>query len=116
MRFPRGFSDELRGQADIVRVVSDYVSLKKRGANYLACCPFHQEKTPSFNVNPARQVFKCFGCNKGGDVFSFVMEIEGCSFPEAVKTIAEKVGVPLPAVEDSRGMEERDRQRSELQK
>ena len=116
MRFPRGFSDELRGQADIVRVVSDYVSLKKRGANYLACCPFHQEKTPSFNVNPARQIFRCFGCNRGGDVFTFVMEIEGCSFPEAVKTIAEKCGVPLPAMEDSRGMEERDQRRAELQK
>ncbi len=62
MRVPRGFSDELRAQADIVRVISDYVSLKKRGANYLACCPFHHEKTPSFNVNPARQIFKCFGC------------------------------------------------------
>ncbi len=62
MRVLRGFSDELRAQADIVRIVSDYVSLKKRGANYLACCPFHHEKTPSFNVNPARQIFKCFGC------------------------------------------------------
>ena len=114
MRLPRGFSDELRGQADIVRVVSDYVSLKKRGTNYLACCPFHHEKTPSFNVNPARQIFKCFGCGKGGDVYTFVMEIEGCAFPEAVKTVAEKSGVPLPAAEESRGMEERDRQRAEL--
>src|SRR4029450_8065971 len=111
MRLPRGFSDELRGQADIVRVISDYVSLKKRGTNFQACCPFHHEKTPSFNVNPGRQIFKCFGCGKGGDVYKFVMEIEGCSFPEAVKTVAEKSGVPLPAAEESRGMEERDRQR-----
>jgi DNA primase len=114
MRVPRGFSDELRGQADIVRVVSDYVSLKKRGANYLACCPFHHEKTPSFNVNPARQIFKCFGCGKGGDVFTFVKEIESCPFPEAVKIVADKCGVPLPVMEDSRQFEERDRQREEV--
>jgi DNA primase len=116
MRFPRGFSDELRNQADIVRIISDYVSLKKRGTNYVACCPFHHEKTPSFNVNPARQIFKCFGCNLAGDVFTFVMQIEGCSFPEAVETIAGKCGVPLPAREESREFEERDRQRAELLK
>ena len=116
MRLPRGFSDELRGQADIVRIVSDYVTLKKRGANYQACCPFHHEKTPSFNVNPARQIFKCFGCGKGGGVYDFVMEIEGCSFPEAVKTIAEKCGVALPVMEESREFEERDRLRAELLK
>jgi DNA primase len=115
MRFPRSFTDELRGQADIVRIVSDYVALKKRGANHVACCPFHHEKTPSFNVNAARQVFKCFGCGKAGDVFSFVMEIEGCPFPEAVKTVAEKCGVALPAMQgDAREAEERDRRREEL--
>lgn len=116
MRLPRGFSDELRRQADIVRIVSDYVSLKKQGASHKACCPFHHEKTPSFNVNQARQIFKCFGCGKGGDIYDFVMEIEGCSFPEAVKTIAEKSGVPLPAMEESREFEERDKLRAELLK
>ena len=116
MRLPRGFSDELRRQADIVRIVSDYVSLKKQGASYKACCPFHHEKTPSFNVNQSRQIFKCFGCSKGGDVYDFVMEIEGCSFPEAVKTIAEKSGVPLPVMEESREFEERDKLRAELLK
>ena len=108
MRLPRGFSDELRGQADIVRIVSDYVSLKKRGANYLACCPFHHEKTPSFNVNPTRQIFKCFGCNKGGDVFSFVEKIENITFPEAVRALAQKLGVALPRASFSSGQEARE--------
>jgi DNA primase len=114
MRLPRGFTEELRGQADIVRIVSDYVALRKRGSNYIACCPFHQEKTPSFNVNPSRQLFKCFGCGKAGDVFRFVMEIEGSSFPEAIRAVAEKSGVPLPALEESRESEERDQTRATL--
>ncbi|QQS48850.1 MAG: DNA primase [Acidobacteriota bacterium] len=114
MRFPRGFSDELRNQADILRIIGDYVSLKKKGSSYWACCPFHNEKSPSFHVNPGKQFFKCFGCGKAGDVFSFVMEIEGCPFPEAVKTVAEKSGVQLPRLEESPGYEERDRLRSEI--
>jgi DNA primase len=114
VRIRRGFSEELRTQADIVRVVSDYVSLKKRGTNLWACCPFHHEEKPSFTVNPVRQVFKCFGCGKGGDVFRFVMDFEGCSFPEAIQTVAEKCGVPVPAAEPSRELDERERFRSEL--
>jgi DNA primase len=114
MRLPRSFTDELRGQADILRVVSDYVTLKKRGANYLACCPFHQEKTPSFNVNPARQLFKCFGCGKAGDVFAFVMAIEGSSFPESIRTVAEKCGVPLPQEVENRDADAREQLRAEL--
>ncbi len=114
MRIPRGFSEELRNQVDILRVVADYVSLKKKGANYWACCPFHHENTPSFSVNPSRQLFKCFGCGKGGGVISFVMEIEGCHYPEAVKIIADKCGIPIPEVDNSRDDEERDRQRSAL--
>jgi DNA primase len=117
MRIPRGFSQELRNQADILRVIGDYVSLKKKGANYWACCPFHQEKTASFSVNPAKQFYKCFGCGKAGDVFNFVMEIEGSPFPEAVKTVADKCGIPIPQVstgEDSREFEQRDRQRADL--
>ncbi|HLL72424.1 MAG TPA: CHC2 zinc finger domain-containing protein, partial [Pyrinomonadaceae bacterium] len=70
MRFPQTFIDDLRRQADIVRVVQDYVSLKKKGANWMACCPFHQEKTPSFSVNPSKDIFYCFGCQKGGSVFN----------------------------------------------
>jgi DNA primase len=117
MKIPRDFSDELRNQADILRVIGDYISLKKKGTNYWACCPFHHEKTPSFSVNPTKQFFKCFGCGKAGDVFTFVMEIEGCPFPEAVKTVAAKCGVTIPVSAtkgDSRESEERDRQRSEL--
>ena len=115
MKIPRGFSDELRNQADIVRIVSDYVSLKKKGRDYAACCPFHNEKTPSFYVSPSKQLFKCFGCGKGGSVFNFVMEIEGCSFPESVKIVADKCGIQVPAVtEDAHEHEERERQRAEL--
>jgi DNA primase len=103
MRYPQTFVDDLKRQADIVRVVQDYVQLKKKGANWMACCPFHKEKTPSFSVSPAKEIFYCFGCHKGGSVFNFVMEMERCSFPEAIKLVAEKSGVPLPAlVEDSR--------------
>ncbi len=103
MRYPQTFIDDLRRQADIVRVVQDYVSLKKKGANWMACCPFHKEKTPSFSVSPAKEIFYCFGCHKGGSVFNFVMEMERVAFPEAIKIVAEKSGVPLPVVvEDSR--------------
>ncbi len=115
MKIPRGFSDELLNQADILRIVGDYVSLKKAGSNYKACCPFHNEKTPSFNVNPSKGIFKCFGCGKGGNAITFVMEIEGAPFPEAVKIVAEKCGIAVPVVaDDQRDYEERDRQRADL--
>src|SRR3989454_3955066 len=103
MRYPQTFIDDLRRQADIVRVIQDYVPLKKKGANWMACCPFHKEKTPSFSVSPAKEIFYCFGCHKGGSVFNFVMEIESVPFPEAIKIVADKSGVPLPKlVDDSR--------------
>src|SRR5918911_1883761 len=114
MRFPQTFIDDLRRQADIVRVIQDYVSLKKKGANWMACCPFHQEKTPSFSVNPAKDIFYCFGCAKGGSVFNFVMEIERVSFPEAVKIVAEKAHVPLPAMVDDRKFEARKKDADEI--
>src|SRR5690242_18130790 len=101
MRLPRGFADDVRQQADIVRVVSDYVTMKKRGTNYTACCPFHSEKTPSFSVSQTKGLYKCFGCGVGGSVFDFVMRIEGCQFPEAVRIVAQKSGIPIPAVNDS---------------
>jgi DNA primase len=101
MRLPRGFADDVKNQGDIVRVVSDYVTLKKRGSAYVACCPFHSEKTPSFNVNPGRGLFHCFGCGVGGSIFDFVMRIEGCGFPEAVRVVAEKSGIPIPVVEET---------------
>ena len=97
MALGKAFTEEVKQQADIVRIISDYVTLKKRGQNYLANCPFHNEKSPSFNVNPAKQIFHCFGCSAGGDVFGFIMQIEHCSFVEAVKALAEKLGIPLPA-------------------
>ncbi len=88
--------DEVRAAADIVRIVGDYVKLRKSGANFVGLCPFHQEKTPSFAVHPVKQIFHCFGCGAGGDVFKFVMQIENLTFPEALRRIAEKVGINLP--------------------
>src|SRR6266481_304086 len=109
MRFPQTFIDDLKRQADIVRVVQDYVSLKKKGANWMACCPFHKEKTASFSVSPAKEIFYCFGCHKGGNVFNFVMEMERIAFPEAIKIVAEKTGVPLPKMVDDSRFEARKR-------
>ncbi|MET0645176.1 MAG: DNA primase [Pyrinomonadaceae bacterium] len=114
MRYPQTFIDDLRRQADIVRVVGDYVTLKKKGANWMACCPFHQEKTPSFSVNPSKNIFYCFGCSKGGSVFNFVMELEGLSFPEAVKVVAEKAGVPLPELVDDKRFEAKRKDADEV--
>jgi DNA primase len=114
MRYPQTFIDELRRQADIVRVVGDYVTLKKKGANWMACCPFHQEKTPSFSVNPSKNIFYCFGCAKGGSVFNFVMELEGVSFPEAVRVVAEKAGVPLPELVDDKRFESKRKEADEV--
>jgi len=103
MRFPQTFIEDLRHQADIVRIVGDHVQLKKKGSNWMACCPFHKEKTPSFSVSPSKEIFYCFGCHKGGTVFDFVMEMDRVSFPEAIKIVAEKSGVALPVMEvDSR--------------
>ena len=103
MRFSQTFIDDLRRQADIVRIISDYVPLKKKGANWMACCPFHKEKSPSFSVNPVKDIFYCFGCGKGGSVYNFIMEIENVPFPEAIKSVAAKAGVTIPEmVEDKR--------------
>lgn len=81
--------------ADVVDVINDYVSLKKRGASMIACCPFHNEKTPSFHVSPAKQIYKCFGCGKGGDAVRFIMDIEGLSYPDALRTLAKKYGIEI---------------------
>jgi DNA primase len=90
------FAERVKQQADIVRVVGEYVRLKKTGKDFSGLCPFHQEKTPSFTVSPIKQIFYCFGCGKGGDVFSFVMDMEKSAFPEAVRTVAEKCGIAIP--------------------
>lgn len=92
------FVEQLKSQVDIVKVVGEYVRLRRIGATgrYTGLCPFHQEKTPSFNVNQTQQFYKCFGCNAGGDVLKFVMSIEGLTFPEALKLLAERNGIPMP--------------------
>src|SRR6202047_3107263 len=90
------FAEKVKQQADIVRVVGEYVRLKKTGKDFSGLCPFHQEKTPSFTVSPIKQIFYCFGCGKGGDIFNFVMEMERCEFPDALRLVAEKCGISIP--------------------
>jgi DNA primase len=109
------FAERVKQQADIVRVVGEYVRLKKTGKDFSGLCPFHQEKTPSFTVSPIKQIFYCFGCGKGGDVYNFVMDMEKCEFPEAVKVVAEKCGIAIPRQKE-RSPEERkeNQQRSVL--
>ena len=87
--------EQIRAASDIVDVIGSYLPLKRAGANFVALCPFHKEKTPSFNVNPNRQIFHCFGCHKGGDVFTFVKEYENVDFPEAVRRLADRAKIPL---------------------
>jgi len=105
------FKETLKQQADIVRVIGDYVKLRKAGArDFTGLCPFHVEKTPSFSVSAARQFYYCFGCAASGDVFTFVQKVENISFPEAVRLIAQKLGVPMPKVAFSSPAEARDAQ------
>ena len=87
--------ERIRSASDIVDVIGSYVPLKRAGANFLALCPFHKEKTPSFNVHPQRQIFYCFGCHKGGDVFTFVKEYENIDFVEAMRRLADRAKIPL---------------------
>jgi DNA primase len=89
-------AERVKQQADIVRVVGEYVRLKKTGKDFSGLCPFHQEKTPSFTVSPIKQIFYCFGCGKGGDIYNFVMEMERCEFPDALRLVAEKCGISIP--------------------
>jgi DNA primase len=96
MAEPGSIADRVKQQADIVRLVGDYVRLKKSGQNFLGLCPFHSEKTPSFAVHPVKQIYHCFGCGAGGDVFKFIQEIERVSFPEAWRLVADNAGVRLP--------------------
>jgi DNA primase len=94
--FDRMFLDELAARNDIVEIVSQYVALKKSGANYFGLCPFHNEKTPSFSVSPDKQIFHCFGCGAGGGVITFVMKAEGLEFPDAVRFLAARAGMQVP--------------------
>jgi DNA primase len=90
------FVKQLKGSIDIVQVIQEYVRLRKVGQRYSGLCPFHNEKTPSFSVNPVHQYYKCFGCGVGGDALKFVMEMERLSFYEALKLLAERNGIPMP--------------------
>ncbi len=94
-RIPQDIIDRVRDSADIVDVVSQYVDLKQRGTNFFGLCPFHGEKTPSFSVAPAKQIYHCFGCSTGGNVFSFIMEYQKVTFPEAIKTLADRYNIPV---------------------
>ena len=92
---PPAILERIRAASDIVDVIGAYLPLKKAGANFVALCPFHKEKSPSFNVNPHRQIFHCFGCHKGGDVFTFVKEYENIGFLDAVRRLADRAKIPL---------------------
>lgn len=109
MFYPDDVVEQVRDQNDIVDVIGSYVSLSKKGTTYFGLCPFHGEKTPSFSVSPRNQMFYCFGCHKGGNVFSFVQSIESMTFPEALKMLADRAHIVLPEVEQT----EKDRQRAE---
>src|SRR5262245_11370493 len=98
--FPQNFIDDLKSQTNIVSVIGDVVSLKKTGATFKGLCPFHQEKTPSFNVNADKGFFKCFGCGAGGDVVKFVELSQKLSFPEAVRHLAQRAGIQIPETKD----------------
>jgi DNA primase len=104
------FADRVKQQADIVRVVGEYVRLKKNGQNFTGLCPFHSEKTPSFAVHPVKQIYHCFGCGVGGDVFKFVMEMDKCDFMEAVQAVADKCGIAIPRSRDRSPEERREQQ------
>lgn len=99
MRYPREVVDEVRLQNDIVEVISQYVPLKQKGSSYFGLCPFHNEKTASFSVNSEKQFYYCFGCGAAGNVFSFLMEMENCDFPEAMKRLADRAHIALPEPE-----------------
>jgi DNA primase len=101
--------DQIRQKIDIVDLIGQHVTLKKAGRNFKALCPFHGEKTPSFVVSPERQIFKCFGCQKGGDIFGFLMELEGIDFGEAVRELAQRAGVELTSFRPSKEQEQKQR-------
>src|SRR5512135_1471621 len=96
MAIPENIIDQIQTRKDIVEVISRYIPLVKAGRNYKAPCPFHHEKTPSFMVSPDKQIYHCFGCGAGGNVFSFLMRQENMEFPEVVEMLAEKTGTALP--------------------
>jgi len=108
------FAERVKQQADIVRVIGEYVRLKKSGQNFTGLCPFHAEKSPSFAVHPTKQIYHCFGCGVGGDVFKFVMELDKVAFPEALRIVAEKCGIAIPRPKASSPEERKENQQRTL--
>lgn len=116
MLYEQYFIDDLKDRADLVRIIEPYAPLKKKGANWMGCCPFHQEKTPSFSVSPTKGFYKCFGCGKGGNAYTFLMEMEGLSFPEAIQRVAEMSGVALPEPVDDKQFAQSKKRKEEKKK
>ena len=114
MYYSEELVEEVRVKNDIVDVVSGYLKMQKKGGNYWACCPFHNEKTPSFSVSGNKQMYHCFGCGVSGNVYTFIMKYENYSFPEAVKMLADRAGVQLPEAEYSEEMQKRENKRARL--
>ena len=114
MYYPDELIEEVRIKNDIVNVISGYVRIQKKGSSYFGLCPFHNEKSPSFSVSPAKQMYYCFGCGAGGNVITFVMEYENATFQEAVKMLAEKAGVKLPEMEYSEEVKRKESRRAAL--
>ena len=114
MYYPEELIEEVRTRNDIVEVISGYVRLQKKGSNYFGLCPFHNEKSPSFSVSPGKQMYYCFGCGAGGNVITFLMEYENQTFPEAVRTLAQRAGIALPEVDDSKEARQADSRRAKL--
>ena len=106
MRYSDDLVEEIRMKNDIVDVISGYVKLTRRGSSYFGLCPFHNEKSPSFSVSPGKQMYYCFGCGAGGNVFTFLMEYENFTFVEALKFLADRAGVELPQMEYSKEAKE----------
>ena len=113
MRIPESKIEEIRITANAVDIISEYVQLRKRGKNYVGLCPFHNEKTPSFTVSDEKQIFHCFGCHTGGNVFKFLMEYKKISFVEAVQELSEQLGIPLE-YQESAGYEEQQTEQETL--
>lgn len=116
MYYPEELIEEVRTRNDIVEVISGYVRLQKKGSNYFGLCPFHNEKSPSFSVSPGKQMYYCFGCGAGGNVITFLMEYENQTFPEAVRTLAQRAGIALPEADDSKEARQADSRRAKLLK
>ena len=114
MYYPEELIEEVRTRNDIVEVISGYVRLQKKGSNYFGLCPFHNEKSPSFSVSPGKQMYYCFGCGAGGNVITFLMEYENQTFPEAVRTLAQRAGIALPEADDSKEARQGDSRRAKL--